>query len=1066
MDPSPPLRGGCVDSPKTQDDRPCLQFIPILVSFTMLRFILPILCAGQILLSQPLHFQRIGTEQGLPQSTVHAILQDRQGFMWFGTWDGLVRYDGYSFLTYKHNAADSQTLSNNNILQILQVSDGSFWIRTQNGLNNFNPITGKTMQFFDLPGEPGALEGGYAYAMCEDHTGTLWIGTESGLHRYRRGSNDFIHYKDCPRAKGRPRESAVAGIAEDSHGRLWLTMDGGIVRCDSDRAAFHLFRLPVSKEAGFVRRPLIDRNGYVWLMSANSILRFDPRTNEFQSVEMSSLPGMTTATTIMSQKFDREGRLWLLTTNGIFRISWFMETERKELRALYPEHFVNDPNDPVSLSNNVALDFYEDRSGISWIGTSSGLNKLLPQRTKFTIWKHDEKNINSLSSRITIAILEEGEILWFGTYRGLERCDRTTGKFTRYDFQSEQHARIDDAVFSIFRDSKRRMWVGTRRGFYRFDEKAGTFCFLSRKNKTSNTISPVSVHSICEDDAGLLWLASWDQLRSYDPGTDTFHSYSIDGLRGYVLYATRGRDSTLWLSMNGTGLCRFSLAHKSILQRYQHNPKDPNSLSHIIVMYAFEDSTGTVWIGTLGGGLDRLTFTNGKAVFRNYDEKDGLPNNNIYGILPDRCGNLWISTNNGISRFNPHTEQFKNYDVHDGLPSNEMYQNGFHLGKSGKMYFGSTNGVIEFYPEEITDNDCVPPVAVTKFLLFGKDRSDLLARKEIVLNHTENYFTIEFAALCYEAPEKNHYAYKMEGLQHEWIGVGNIRSASYTFLNPGEYVFRVKGSNNDGVWNEEGASLRIVILPPWWATWWFRSVLFLLCVGLITGSVRYTIRRKYLKQIAQLEHQKEILEERQKTRDRIARDLHDDLASTVGSAGLFIESAKRTLGVDAGQAKEYLDKTGSLLSEAEEAMSDIVWSVSPKNDTMQSLATRMKIVTTDLCRSNGIAYAVTVTGELNNTLADDLRQALYLIFKEALNNCIKHAQPGKITVELRIANGSIAMTIEDDGSGFAMESAGEKMGGNGMHNMRKRAQEVGAHLEIRSAPGGGTRLTVARQMTQ
>ncbi len=468
----------------------------------------------------------------------------------------------------------------------------------------------------------------------------------------------------------------------------------------------------------------------------------------------------------------------------------------------------------------------------------------------------------------------------------------------------------------------------------------------------------------------------------------------------------------------------------------------------------------------MGQGIMRIDERDGRISVRRYSVREGLPNDYTYGILEDERGNLWISTNNGLVQFDPETEHCTTYTTRDGLPTNEFNQNSFHRTPDGTMYFGGVHGIVRFHPREIMKNTIPPPVAIVSFAIANEPRPELLSRGEAVLKHTENYFSLEFAALCFEVPANNRYAYKLEGLEEEWNDVGTRRFAAYTDIDPGEYLFRVKASNADGVWNETGAAFRIVIVPPFYATLWFRLLVVVFVFGAIIGGVRITAHRTYQRQIAELEQQRRILEERQRTRDKIARDLHDDLASTVGSAGLFIETAKRTLGDDAKQTKEYLEKTSSILNDAEEAMSDIVWSVSPKHDTIQSLATRVRLVTTDLCRAHGIAHTVEVTGIIEVPLSDDCRRGLYLIFKEALNNCIKHSRASAVDVKIGSENGILLLAVKDNGIGLRPDGPMEKLGGNGISNIRKRAEEIGAHCSIVSEPGHGTAIEIRKEMTQ
>lgn len=382
------------------------------------------------------------------------------------------------------------------------------------------------------------------------------------------------------------------------------------------------------------------------------------------------------------------------------------------------------------------------------------------------------------------------------------------------------------------------------------------------------------------------------------------------------------------------------------------------------------------------------------------------------------------------------------------------------------MYFGGMGGVVRFHPRDIGRNTVPPPVAITRFAVMNRPRDSLLGSPGAVLRHTENFFSFEFSALNFEVPQNNRYAYRLEGLETAWNEAGTRRFANYTDIGPGEYTFRVKASNNDGVWNEEGASFRIVIVPPFWATWWFRALGVMLFGGAVGGVARFRANRIYRRRLERMEQERRLAEERQRTRDIIARDLHDDLASTVGSAGLFVETARRRLDSDPAAVREFLEKTSSILSDAEMAMSDIVWSVSPKHDTLQSLVSRLRLVTADLCRARGLRQTVESGGDLTTAVSDDVRRGFYLIFKEALTNVLRHARATEVRVTFAAAPDRLRLTVADDGTGIPAESDGGRLGGNGMHNMRKRAEEMGAVFSVQAGERGGTVVTVVKQMTQ
>jgi signal transduction histidine kinase len=388
------------------------------------------------------------------------------------------------------------------------------------------------------------------------------------------------------------------------------------------------------------------------------------------------------------------------------------------------------------------------------------------------------------------------------------------------------------------------------------------------------------------------------------------------------------------------------------------------------------------------------------------------------------------------------------------------------------MFFGGVNGFNSFFPDSVKDNPIVPKVVLTGFKKFDVPvelDEEVAITQEIHLTYEETVFSLEFAGLEYTSPGENRYAYKLEGVDRDWVYCGKRREARYTHLNPGRYLFQVKASNNDGVWNEKGLSLAIVVVPPFWQTWWFIGIMALVSAGTFGGIVRFISTQKLKKRIEQLEHEKALQEERMRTREQIARDLHDDLASTVGSASLFVESVKHHLKDAPTQAREFLNKTSSLLTEAEQSMSDIVWSVSPHHDTLESLLVRIRLQTSDVCRASGMQYEVTIPEtDVALPLPGDVRRNIYLVFKEAINNAVQHSGAQSVRVSISYLGGVFEVAVVDNGKGIPSVPSVEKPSkrGHGLRNMRLRADEIGAEFEIVPSPGGGTTVRLRKRIAQ
>jgi len=506
------------------------------------------------------------------------------------------------------------------------------------------------------------------------------------------------------------------------------------------------------------------------------------------------------------------------------------------------------------------------------------------------------------------------------------------------------------------------------------------------------------------------------------------------------------RKGNLWIGTYLGGVNRFD-PRTGQFTRLQHDPQNANSLSHNSVTSIYADRDGLLWFGT-AQGLNK--FDPRTEAFTRYDEKDGLPNAFIYSILGDDEGNLWLSSNNGLSKCNdrlPAGRKFKNYDVTDGLQSNEFNVGAYHRGRSGAFYFGGINGLNRFFPGEVRENPHAPPIVLTAFKKFNETAaldSALAEIKTLRLSYRENFFSFDFAALDYTQPEKNQYAYMMAGFDPDWIHAGTRRYAGYTNLDPGAYVFKVKGANNDGVWNETGAAVKIIITPPFWKTWWFRVLAAAAIIGLLGLIYRYRVGR---------------LLEMERLRVRIASDLHDDIGATLTKISLHSELIEESN--EPGEIRESLRKIGAMSRELVTTMSDIVWSIDARNDTLGNLIDRMRDFATSVLSVRATQIDFNCAGlDMQKKLPVDFRQNIYLIFKEAINNIAKHAEAARVDVQIKNANGHFNMSIRDDGKGWR-EHEYAKLTGHGLRNMKMRAARIGGDLNISQNGGCTVSLTMA-----
>ncbi|MGB8951164.1 MAG: two-component regulator propeller domain-containing protein [Candidatus Aminicenantales bacterium] len=802
-------------------------------------------------------------EQGL-QASIHCLMQDSRGFMWIGTEAGLYKYDGYRLTTYRPEANNPKSLSNSWVYSIQEDHQGNLWIGTDDGLNRFNREKETFIRYMSDPDDPGSLSNNRVYVVYKDKAGVLWVGTQNGLNRLNMEKGTFKHYYSDPDNPQSLSHNYIRSILEDSSGILWIGTDNGLNRYNPQNETWIRYRSipqdPHSLSHNRINSICEDSQGWLWLGTDDGLNQLDPAAESF--LRYKNIPGDSRSLNdnwIHAIYRDRGDTLWIGTHEG--GLNRF-DLERKEFFSY--EHV---PNDPDSLTSNRIYSLCEDQSGMIWVGTyGGGVCKFNRMPKQFHPFSSNPGDANSLSHNFVRSFYQdESGVLWVGTDGGgLNRLDPEKNVFVHYQHDPRNPTSLsDDRVFSIIKDPSGTYWLGTYGGgLNKFDPKTGKFIRYRHSPSDPNSLSDDRIRCLYISDPGILWIGTdGGGVNTFDIKKERFTRYpndpNVPGSLSHdrVWCIIKSRSGFLWIATFGGGLNKYNL-EKGEFTHFRSNPGDPHSLNSDYIMTLHEDSNGILWIGSNGSGL--IKFDSRTETFSNYEEANGLPGAAVYGILEDNHSNLWLSTNNGLSKFDPHSESFKNYDFNDGLQSNEFNGGARYKSPKGEMFFGGINGFNRFFPEEIVDNPYIPPVAITDFRIFNQvvpirreeeDTSSPLIKSitetdEIELSYRDNMFSFDFAALHYVFPEKNRYAYKMEGFDKDWIHTSaSQRYASYTNLDPGEYTFKVIASNNDGIWNKEGASLRIVIIPPFWETLWFRMLMGLAVLSLIFLVFQVRIRR-------------------------------------------------------------------------------------------------------------------------------------------------------------------------------------------------------------------------------
>jgi ligand-binding sensor domain-containing protein/signal transduction histidine kinase len=811
----------------------------------------------QLSAGQHLRFDRIPAEQGLSQATVICILQDDQGFMWFGTEDGLNRYDGYNFTVYKHDPEDPNSLSNSWILSMIRDRSGVLWIGTANGgLNRFDLAANRITRYQHDPDDIHSLSNDRVLSVYEDRVGDLWVGTEFGLNRFEGETGTFVHYRHDPDDPGSLSGHSVRAIHQDQDGDLWIGTDAGLDRHSPGSEGFaHYQNDPNDTDSlshNSVRAILQDSEGALWIGTDDGLNKLEPGSERFIHYRMGANdPHGLIWNEIWTIFEDHSGVLWIGTDGG--GLDYY---DRKSDTFMNNHH---DPLDPHSLSNDFIKSIFQDREGVLWIGTIAGdLNKLDPDKRVFAHYQNDPNHPHSLNNNWVRSFYEDQTgAIWIGTGGGgLNRFDPENGQFAHYVHDPDNPNTLShNFVSHIRQDSLGMLWIGTGNGVDRLDPSTGEFSHYQHDPDDPHSLSEnENVFFVTEDKDGVQWVATiGGGLNRFDRETETFTRYLHDPtdpqslIHNDVWEIAQNQDGTLWLGTGG-GLDRFD-PDTEIFTHYRNDPDDPASLSIDFVGPILEAHNGVPWFGTIGGGLDELDQATGE--FAHFRESDGLPSDTILEFLEDDApldgggGYFWLITVNGISKFDPRTETFQNYDETDGLPFKEFNGGALIRSSSGVLYAGGLEGFIVFHPDQVRDNPTIPPVVITAITQGGEEipiekTSGYIP--EITFKWPNNAFEFEYAALSYADPDENQYAYYLEGFEETWNEVETRRYGQYTNLPGGTYTLRVKGSNNDGVWNKAGAALQVTIVPPFSATWWFRGIVLLVLVGGAIGGYRLRVR--------------------------------------------------------------------------------------------------------------------------------------------------------------------------------------------------------------------------------
>lgn len=880
---------------------------------------------------QPLRFERISIQDGLSQASVLCILQDSMGFLWFGTYEGLNRYDGSTFVAYKNELKNPNSLSDNAVRTLIEDRNGVIWVGTSNGgLNRYEHATGLFRKYSHDPEDPDSISSDEIQSLYEDDKGRIWVGTLNGLNVLDPKTGKFQHYFHDEKNANSISNSRILSIWQDPDGDIWTGTYAGLNKIDPatgdvTRYVESIPGVEIQEGEGININSLFSNSpGTLWVgTDGEGLLLLDTDTGAFSRY--------LDDYRIYDISLDEEGALWIGTNAGLVKCV-HKANNLTSNPLLDFTVYTNNEFDPESLSHNDIRSTLIDASGILWLGTyGDGICKMNPAKQVFGVYRNEPWNEKSISSSHVTSIYEDLEgKLWIGTYdKGINIIDRDTGEIVhRSVSEFTDEPTEDNTVQCIIQDVDGVIWFGTQEsGLIGYNPKTGEHRQYIKHDSDPKSISQDNIYWLHEDKDGFIWVGTSKKgLNRFDKKSGSFKRYEPDpdnpkGLSHkrvrHIMEDSRGR---MWLGTNN-GLNLLVNREAGEFKHWEYNPDNPAGISNNRVTPIVEDKNGKLWIGT-DKGLN--LFDPDTEQFTTYTEKDGLANDAIQGLMIDKNGCLWMSTFKGISRLDPSTGNIRNFSPKDGLQGIEFWMNTFHKNKQGEMFFGGLKGLTFFLPENIKENRHIPPVVLTGFKVMNKPYDlpkSITVTRKIDLSYKDLFFSFEFAALDYFNPQNNQYAYKLEGFDDDWVYAGNMRNATYTNFDHGDYIFRVRASNSDGVWNDQGATVKIHIIPPFWKTLWFRMLAAAVSIALIYGIFAMRIRSLNMQKrkldilvaerTAKLEEEiterKQIEEELQVSRNRLEERVLERTAE-LESVNIALKDSERKVRENYNQLKETQQK--------------------------------------------------------------------------------------------------------------------------------------------------------------
>lgn len=1022
------------------------------MSFRSLFITAVLLClTGNLRAQQPhLYFEKLNNENGLSHNKVNCFLQDRRGFMWIGTEDGLNRYDGHTFTVFRNDPGNPSSISGNIVTDILEDKDGLLWIATADGgLTRYDhrlPPAHQFKQYRHLPSDTSSIPINIVNTLLSDQRGYLWLGTGGkGVWRFDKRTERF----EQPVKRG---TQGILALCMGPNDIIWAgRQGGGLLKINSRDLSYEMDKRYADLYAKLphitVTALFCDSRKNMWYGSWDKVLyRYNTSTGKEEVFEQRSNTYSFLNDEIISFAEDRNGLLWMGgSSNGL-------QIYDPQQQRFY--HYRYDPSLEGTIIDDQINCIYTDRQGVIWLGTNKGISMNHPLQKQFE--QVFLPSVPGDKKRATIYdfFRDEQNNLWIGTSNGIYIYHHTSSSFRHLPLQ---YNGVPLSVTKFFRDTDSALYLGTNYSLFRFNMANQRVTLLpnTEKDPVMNKIIKSRVVSVVRDTIDghpVLLVSPYGHFLAYYDLSDQRWISRIDAAKqilqrynlkdNLVRKIFKTREGKIWLATRKTGLGDWSKYPYPHVQYLYNNPAQPGSISNDNVFDIIEDGKQHLWLGTYGGGLNYFNTSTQK--FLHIPETENL----LEGIQTDGSGHVWMISNGNLHKYDPVKRLHYSYKLPDiersGGISGLIYKDG-----NGMMCVAGSGYFIEFDPAAIISDTRQPEIYITDLKIFNASFSHLLNKDKITLRHNQNYFRIEFAAPFFSPARRVRYAYQLEGWDKNWIETDSEQFAQFSNLKGGEYLFRVKVANGPGTWNGKTASIRIVIIPPFWEQWQFYVMLAALVVAVTLGVYRYRVNE---------------LLKRQAIRNKIAQDLHDNVGSTLSSIAIYSQVAKVYSERQHPEAlKGAIDKISDTAGEMIVEMNDIVWAINPRNDSMGTILQRMESFARPLLASRDIVFHFEVDEQLKQVnLGMTPRKNFYLIFRESVNNALKYACCRHLWVKIHMRHHYLELTVRDDGAGFDPEqvhiNASQSLSGNGLRNMQMRAAEMKGTLHISSQRGQGTTI--------